>query len=224
MKRFSIKIVILFVISMLVSSTVLADSDKLKATGIGFRGSYWNISNGTTHVNVAEYGNNVVVNAGGGGGWLAFYSRLNHDVLMEFAVGAVARVKVREENTFTNEAESDVTLITPLVMGLRFELVPYYSNSSMRPYLSLGAGPYWISEIHVKENSFEEEVTMDTHMKRAGYLGGGFNLMLNSFTAVNLDLRYHFIDFNVNHDYSGYEIGLGLNFMWGNFKNNSNNR
>lgn len=64
----------------------------------------------------------------------------------------------------------------------------------------------------------EEEVTINSKLKAGGYAGGGLDFMLTSWFGLNLDVKYHFVDFNSNSDFSGYEYGLGLQFMWGKYR------
>ena len=42
--------------------------------------------------------------------------------------------------------------------------------------------------------------------------------MMTSWFGFNFDARYHFINFDVNHEKSGWEYGLGVVFAWGKYK------
>jgi len=199
-------------------SNIFAQTEqkKLKSTGIGVRLSYWNMSDEPTHVTVSDYGANTAVNIGGAGAWLCFFSRINYNTFIEFSLGGIAKVREEEHSYISTDVE--VTAITPLLLGLRYNLFSLQSQSALQPFVCFGAGPYWISNVNVKERLYEDEVRVNTEFKRGGYAGGGFNFVLNSWLAVNFDVKYHFIDFNVNQEYSGYEFGMGLNFMWGSYK------
>ncbi|MBN1155912.1 hypothetical protein JXB12_13420 [candidate division KSB1 bacterium] len=211
-------VIVTILVFQFYSSTFGTENRLLRSTGIGIRGSYWNPSHEMVHIKVSNFGNEVLLNTGGCGGWLLLYSRVGERTLIEFGLGGIGQVEERTESFF--ETESDIFAITPILMGLRYEIIADNYHGSMSPYICFGGGPYWFSEIHATEKWLEEEVTIDTKFNRGGYLGGGFMLMLNSWFAINADLRYHFIDFNVNHRYSGYEFGLGINLMWGTYTDN----
>ena len=68
------------------------------------------------------------------------------------------------------------------------------------------------------ERMYEDEVKIETKLRRGGYLGGGANFLLSDWFAINFDVKYHFIDFSKNHDNSGYEYGIGVSFMWGKYQ------
>jgi outer membrane protein W len=156
------------------------------------------------------------VNTGSGGAWLSLLSRLNYNTMFELSLGAVGQVE--EEMSYYTDTDVDIFAVTPLLFGIRFEIIPPESQSALKPYLSLGGGPYWISSIMVKDRVFENEVTINTKLRRGGYLGGGANFLLSDWFAVNFDVKYHFIDFNVKHENSGLEYGLGVSFLWGRFR------
>ena len=111
----------------------------------------------------------------------------------------------------------DADVITPLLIGLKYNLLNHQNPSAFQPYIAFGAGPYWITHVTARDELYKEEVTLKTDSHRGGYLGGGFNFILTNWAAINFDLKYHFINFNVNHEYSGPEYGIGLQFMWGHF-------
>jgi outer membrane protein W len=96
--------------------------------------------------------------------------------------------------------------------------VPYRRIRNIIPYVSAGLGPYWISEINSRDNFHEDEVTVKSRVKPGAYLGGGFNFGLSDRFAINFDLKYHLIDLELNHKYSGFEYGVGFTIFWGKFK------
>ena len=89
-------------------------------------------------------------------------------------------------------------------------------------YLSVnsefGGGPYFLTDIRVRETFYDEEVNISTVLKPGVYAGGGLDFMLNSWFGLNFDVKYHVIDFDVSHEQTGFEYGLGIQFMWGRFR------
>ena len=189
---------------------------EVKSTGIGIRGTYWNMTDDPTHIRVSNTGEYSTITSGSGGGYLFLISRMSSNTLFELSIGAVGQVEEESHHYFYNDI--DVTAVTPLLFGLRFELTPPEAQNSLKPYLALGGGPYWLSNINVKEGFFEDEVIVDTKLHRGGYLGGGANFLLSDWFAINFDMKYHFLDFNVKHPNSGFEYGIGFSFMWGRYR------
>lgn len=217
MKSSSFKTVAVLFILLLFSTLTFARHDEVKSTGIGFRGSYWKMADNPDLVSVSNHFGNTSVNVGSGGGWLFLFSRVNDYMFFEVTLGAVGNV---EEETYLYDTNTnvDVFAVTPILLGVRYDLLPAENQSGLRPYISLGGGPYWVSTVNVKETAFHEEVTVNTEFNRGGYAGGGVNFMLSSWLGLNFDMKYHFIDFNKNHKYSGYEWGMGVSVMWGSYK------
>jgi hypothetical protein len=59
---------------------------------------------------------------------------------------------------------------------------------------------------------------VDTKLAPGGYAAAGFNLFFSPGFALNFEGKYHFVDFDSNHNRSGAEIGLGLVFLWGSYE------
>lgn len=190
---------------------------KPKNAGIGVRGTYWKMNSDQDHIVIRNSRYRSDYHVGSGGGWLYFFSRTGDYTFLEFSIGAVGKVTNEEE--FVDGRETEVTAIVPIVLGMRYQLFDPRSGSALQPYLTFGGGPYWLSDILVFEDDYyDEEIRIKTKLHAGGYAGGGINFMLGSNLGLNFDLRYHFIDFNKNHDFSGFEYGLGLNIHWGTYR------
>jgi hypothetical protein len=189
---------------------------QVRSTGIGLRGTYWNMNNGPAQVIVTNHDGYNAVDVGNGGGWIFFFSRVDAQTFFEFSLGAVGSVKSETYDGFNENV--DVTAVTPVLLGFRHNLFSMYSQSALQPYLAYGAGPYWLHDISVHERFYGDEVVVKSKIKPGAYAGGGMNFMMASWFGLNFDVKYHFIDFNVNHNYSGFEYGLGFSFMWGRYK------
>jgi opacity protein-like surface antigen len=217
---------------LIAALSIQAKQPVVRTTGVGFRGSYWNSNFTATDFNLYHDKYYSEVNIGGGGGWLSFYSRINSSWLAEISVGGIGRVEA--EATVNDSQFVHVAVITPLVFGLRHELFSHNRNNGFQPYLSAGIGPYWFHDILTKQEYRDEwehdqrwqdddddkdvEVSATTKVFRGAYAGGGVNMALTSWMSLNFDVKYHFIDFDSKNKNSGYEFGLGLNFMWGRYR------
>lgn len=207
-------LVVLFVFSFCI---VARAQIKRKSTGIGFRGTYWQSNNVQPQLSITDGFMHTEVDVGGGGGWIYFFSRIDNEWVFEFSLGAVGEAAVQEDSYYGEDV--DVNAIIPILFGLRHDLFSYRSSSALQPYLAFGAGPYLISEIKVRERYIEHsDVSVKTRVKPGGYAGGGMNFMFSNWFGLNFDIKYHFVDFNVKHDYSGWEYGFGFLFTWGRYR------
>lgn len=216
MKPKIVKLITFGAIFLFLVSVNLFAQREVKSTGIGVRGTYWKMTDDPTRISVSNYGDHTAVSTGSGGGYFYLLSRMNYNTLLELSIGAVG--KVEGESHYDAYNDVDVSAITPILLGVRFELLPPESQNSLKPYLSLGGGPYWLSKINATEGINEAEVMVDTRLRSGGYLGGGANFLLTDWFALNFDMRYHFIDFNVKHVNSGFEYGIGVSLMWGTYR------
>lgn len=207
-------LVVLFVFSFCI--VVRADI-KRKSTGIGFRGTYWQSNNVQPQLSITDGFMHSKVDVGGGGGWIYFFSRIDNEWVFEFSLGAIGEAAVKESYYYGEDV--DVNAIIPILFGLRHDLFSFRSKTALQPYVAFGAGPYIMSEIMVRERNFEHSnVNVKTKVKPGGYAGGGMNFMFSSWFGLNFDIKYHFVDFNVKPDYSGWEYGFGFLFTWGRYR------
>jgi hypothetical protein len=190
---------------------------KPKQAGIVFRGVYWDTHNGNS-IRVREHGFSEEVNVGNYGGSLTFFSRMDNQMFMEFSLSASAHVERKQESLFDEEV--DVETVTPVLFGLRYNLLPLWNPSAIQPYASCGVGPYWFHHVHVIDEGLgmDEEVQVDSNMKPGAYAGGGVFFDFADWLSFNFDVRYHFVDFNRNHPKSDFEFGLGFAIKWGHYK------
>lgn len=216
MKPRIIKTVAIATILLLFLNVNLFAQREVKSTGIGFRINYWKMSNDPTRIVISDFGEHTSVNTGSGGAYVCLFSRINYTTVFELNLGALGEAD--EETHHYTDTDVNALAVIPILFGIRMELISPQSQVALKPYVSLGAGPYWFSKINVKDRVNEEEVTIDTKLRRGGYLGGGANFLLTDWLAINFDVKYHFINFNVKHDYSGFDCGLGFSFLWGRFR------
>lgn len=189
--------------------------------GIGVRGSYWNANSNST-IHVIDDHLRSTVEIGGAGGWVNFLSRSGDRWFIELGLGGIARVIDHIETR--DRSETYVTTIVPMVLGMRYHLSSPETSSPLRPYLAFGGGPYWLADITVFETRHQDEVIVESHLMKGAYLGGGFDFMLTNWLGLNLDVKYHFLDLSSSNPNSGYEYGVGVQFMWGHYKSPNHNR
>jgi outer membrane protein W len=214
MKRWPLAVIII-VAAIFCNSPMMAQGIS-RSSGIGLRVSYWNLANTPTRFKVSSGGSGgeqSVVDVAGVGSWLYFFSRMQNNWFLEFSIGAVARV--HSEASSSASENVDVSAIIPFLFGLRYDLLSSRSSGSFQPYLTGGGGPYWSTAVKVQNQFTGEDVSGESELKFGAYAGGGMNIVLTSWLALNFDMKYHFIDLKAHADRSGPEFGLGFSFMWG---------
>ena len=207
------KILLLLILLFFIPNSYLSAQGMARSTGLGLRVGFWNITGHPTRISASDYGNKATVDVGGVSTWLYFFSRAKDNWFLEFSLGGVGGV---HSETSTYQVESaEFSGIVPFLFGLRYDLFSTRLPSSLQPYLTGGAGPYWISSVKTNDLLTGGEASVQSNIKYGAYLGGGMNLLLASWIALNFDWKYHFVDFRFEEQYSGLEFGLGFSFMWG---------
>lgn len=198
----------LLVVAMMVfqQNTAAFPQGISRTNGIGFRFDFWKTARSSSLFRVTE--NSVEVS--GAGFWFYFFSRFADEWFYEFQLGAVG--SVISQDVVGGQAD-DVTAIIPLLMGVRYDFLANRNHGNVQPYLSLGFGPYWITNVDSPTNGTLEQV--ESGVKPGAYTGTGLNIALTSWFALNFDIKYHFVDLKVGQDFSGFDFGMGVSFMWG---------
>lgn len=208
------KMMVIIATNLCFCSTLLGQTE-MRSTGLILRSSYWHDHDHTSLVSLSDNFSDECVNIGRVGGWLSLLSRMSEYSFIEFSIGATAEVESKSED-FINE-EVDIDGITPILLGIRRQLLLFPGQSALQPYFSFGGGPYWLYTTHITETGFDTEVTIASKLQPGIYGGGGFDFMLSRWFGFNFDCRYHYINFDKSNDHNGFEFGLGLIFEWGTY-------
>lgn len=198
-------------------STGMLFGQNLTSAGFGFRGNYWDVAEGNGELLFRNLDGLQEVSVGGFGGSIYFFSRIDEQSVVELSFGAIGAVKASDH--LVNGENVDAVSVMPLVMGLRYQILPAISRSALQPYLQFGGGAYWVSDIRVRENFIDdEEVRITSRARPGGYAGIGLDFNLGRHAAINYDLKYHWVDFEREGLQNGFQFGIGLSLMWGNFR------
>lgn len=200
-------------LAVLLSTAGVFAQGMSRSSGVGVRIGSWNVTNHPTRISTSGYGKDAVVDIGGAGAWFYFFSRVYNNWFFEFNIGAVGGV--HEEHTNYIIKNTEVSAIVPVLFGLRYDLLSTRFPTAFQPYFCLGGGPYWTTSARSESVYFAGQQTVESSLKYGAYAGGGINIVLVSWFALNFDLKYHFVDFEFEKDYSGLEFGGGFTFMWG---------
>ncbi len=190
-----------------------------RSAGIALKGSLWNAATSyTSQVRVSNFDDVTNIETGKAGGWICFYNRLNANWMVELGLGGSGRVYIIDDDWSNNQVE--VNGVTPVVIGVQFYPFAAKTLRNLFPYLSVGGGPYWITNVKVEEHTFgmDTRVGTNTVVKPGFYLGGGLHYMMSSWFGIGMDMRHHIVDMDLDHPDSGWEFGLGVEFFWGNFE------
>jgi len=201
--------------TLLIMNSVSFAQSNLKSTGIGLRGSFYNTSGQTTGVRTSNYIGHSVNSSVNAGGCLYLFSRLAESTLLEFSIGSIASID--EVSSYIGSNKVEIFNMIPILFGLRYDFLQSQSTGFLQPYLSGGFGGYVFDDVKVINTIGRNDVETTTEVKPGLYLGGGLNIQLSSWIALNFDGKYHFINVDPNYDHSGFEFGFGINFSWGIF-------
>lgn len=208
----------IFLIVILIVSFSYSDAfsqGMSRSTGLGLRVGFWNITGHPTKFSSSLTGSDVNVDIGGVGAGLYFFSRFYQNWFLEFNFGAMAGI--HGEHNQQNIYNVKATSIAPILFGLRYDILSTRMPSSIQPYFAAGSGSYWIgtSEEISLYPGIESAINIESTQKYGAYLGGGANILVASWLALNFDLKYHFVDFEFEKGYSGLGFSMGFSFMWG---------
>lgn len=158
-----------------------------RSTGLGFKISFWNVTNQPSRVRVSGVGETAEFNISGAGASLYFFSRMYHNWFLEFNLGGIGAASGQASQFVAGDVE--VSTLVPLLFGLRYDVLSSRLTSAMQPYLSAGIGPYWGTEIKVEGTTNPEASTIESSLNYGNYIGAGMNIMLSSWFALNFDFR-----------------------------------
>ncbi|HSG48937.1 MAG TPA: outer membrane beta-barrel protein [Longimicrobiales bacterium] len=184
-----------------------------RTTGITLRGTAWGLPNGQQRLAWGSTDRHTYFDGEGLGGWISFISRASDQVFIELSLGGVVRTV--EEVQHAAGTDTYVEALVPLLVGARYFPLESRRSNPLRPYLSFGAGPYWAADITTVDRPSDDDVTVDSQHEFGGYLGAGMDFMFTDWIGLNFDVKRHYVDFPGRDEYSGFEYGMGLQFMWG---------
>jgi hypothetical protein len=199
-RRMRKSVYIVSLIVVIIIPTFISAQGIYRAYGIGFRTGIWKYSDeGNT-----RYQPGTVMQSSGGG-MLYFFARLVDRWYLEGSIGGASR------NVITAGTVENISMV-PFLMGARFDLLSRNLGSIFQPYLALGGGMYTITR-----NIVAASVVNESDAELGIFLGGGVNVVLASWFALNADIKYHLINQTSSYksDLSGVQMGFGLSFMFG---------
>jgi hypothetical protein len=196
------KIYLLFcsVMILFFTQSLLYSQGMIRSTGIGFRAGVW--KNDASDYHSSQTGG---VSSEGAGS-VYFFSRLKDRWFFETSIGGVGKSEV-------GSGRVESIAMTPFLFGARYDFLSPKYNSQYQPYVSFGAGTYWITKSTVGGGRVET----GTDAKFGAFLGTGINIILKNWFALNSDIKYHIVDLEGTavKNYSGLELSIGFSFMWG---------
>jgi len=185
-----------------------------RSTGLGIRASYWKPNDPTAKLSVGRYSNTNLSGSDDGAKYY-FFSRLTENWFLEASFGTdddggIHFTKKGSEGSYTGKTKVD-----PFMFGCRYDWLPPRTVSVIQPYVSGGVGLYWIKNNLTSSTTYATRVFNDSDLKVGMYLGTGMHIVLKSWFALNMDMKYHFVQFHPTRGYSGFQFGAGFCFMWG---------
>jgi hypothetical protein len=168
-----------------------------------------------TAVRVGE--TETTTKAGGFMGGLTYSYWLQEDLAM--SISLLGMVGDLETKTATSEVSTHTVTVAPILMGVRYYLPRSSFETSWRPFLSVGMGPYIGTETksEINQTVLVEQSTVTAF---GGFLGGGIDFILSRHFTIGLNTGYHFMtDFSEplggRDNYSGPEFSIGFGYVFG---------
>jgi hypothetical protein len=186
-----------------------------RSHGLGFRFSFWNMTDQNMRFKLNASSVRGSVDLAGIGFWLSYHSRIQKNWFMQFDLASVASIHTEIIDDQANEA--NISTVVPLLLGVRYYPFAERLHGSLQPYFGCGAGPYWVADFDIHESGVGADVEIESSGEAiyGGYASAGAHLLFTSWLALTFDTKYHFIDWRSKGPYSGAEFGMGLTVMWG---------
>jgi hypothetical protein len=126
-------------------------------------------------------------------------------------------VAVLNTDSFTQGGRSYTNTITPILFGVRYTPEPLALTRTLRPFMSVAAGPY----VHtVADASSFGSVTTTTESAAGARFGAGADWFVARHFMLRVEGDYHAVgsfdhpDALTDHA-SGFGFGFGMGFVWG---------
>lgn len=157
------------------------------------------------------------VSGGGFAGSLTFSRWLENDMAFILSFGGLLAEASSTTEIFS--VSEHVVSIFPIVLGIRYSLIPMSHISGVRPYIAAGVGPYFGMEAR-NEVGFTIEQEAKYLATFGGNIGFGVDFLLWRHFGIVAGGCYHFIsDYNEplggKTNFSGAEFKIGFAIFFG---------
>jgi hypothetical protein len=144
-------------------------------------------------------------------GYMGYARYVHPQAAIEINIG------VLNTDTFAQAGRSYANMITPVLFGVRYSPKPLALTRTLRPFVSLAAGPY----IHsVADATVLGAVSTTTESAAGARFGAGADWFVARHFMLRAEGDYHAVgsfdhpDALTEHA-SGLGFGLGVGFVWG---------
>jgi hypothetical protein len=208
------KHVCLLVLGFLVSgSVVLAGSNSLKGrSAIELSIGLWHES----RVGNEMYAGGIISTAKTSGflGGLSYAYWVKEDLSVGISAGALAGEAT--SSVSTHGVSQRTSAVVPVLLGLRYYLGEPSAESIVRPFLSVGLGPF--IGVEAKNETFLQESHSETAL--GAQLGGGIDFLLSQSFKLGANAGYNLMtDFSTpvgaRKNYNGPEFSLSIGIILG---------
>ena len=144
-------------------------------------------------------------------GYIGYSHYVHPQAAIEISVG------VLNTDTFEQFGRSHANTIAPILFGVRYSPQPLALTRTLRPFVSLAAGPY----VHSVADASAFGATSTTTETAAGArFGGGVDWYVARHFMLRAEGDYHAVGSFAHADAltenaSGFGFGFGMGFVWG---------
>jgi hypothetical protein len=144
-------------------------------------------------------------------GYLGYGHYVHPQAAVEITVGVLST------DTFEQAGRSHANTITPVLFGVRYSPEPIALTRSLRPFVSLAAGPYVHTVADVSDFGTASTTTETTAGAR---LGAGVDWYVARHFMLRIEGDYHGVGSFEHPDAltenaSGFGFGFGIGIPWG---------
>jgi hypothetical protein len=204
----------LFLLLLLTSgSIVLAGSNTLKGRStIELRIGLWHESKVGNEISTAGILSTAKTNGFLGG--LSYAYWVQEDLSIGISAGALAGEATSSMST--RGISQRASAVVPVLLGLRYYVGESSTDSPVKPFLSVGLGPF--IGVEAKNEPFLQESHSETALGTR--LGGGIDFLVGQSFKLGASVGYDLMtDFSTpigaRRNYNGPDFSLGVGFLFG---------
>ena len=156
-------------------------------------------------------GTQASTHATGGLGYIGYGHYVHPQAAIE------VNVEVLSTDTFEQAGHSHTNTITPVLFGIRYSPAPVALTRAVRPFVSVGAGPY----VHTVADANDfGTVSATTETAAGARFGAGVDWYVARHFMLRAEGDYHAVGSFEHPDAltenaSGFGFGFGMGFVWG---------
>ena len=147
-------------------------------------------------------------------GGLSFNHWLREHVAVTLSAGVLSAEATSTSSLLGTTQRASAVI--PVLLGIKYYIPEPYLDETIRPYVSVGVGPYWGFE--AENTTFSQSAHTETAL--GGRFGGGIDFLLGRSFKLGANLGYNVMtDFRTpvaaRDNFNGPDFSFGIGFLFG---------